>query len=85
VTLAPEYYYSVIAGLDPVIYNSLFCNIFLRRDQLQAWERKMPASSAGMTKGVVSSARRNARMAMFSIGYSRSQTLNRTAMRRARA
>jgi hypothetical protein len=42
VTLAPEHYYSVIAGLDPVIYNSLFRNNFLRRDGSQAWERKMP-------------------------------------------
>jgi hypothetical protein len=32
VTLAPEHYHSVIAGLDPVIYNSLFRNNFLRRD-----------------------------------------------------
>jgi hypothetical protein len=36
VTVAPEHYYSVIAGLDPVIYNSLFRNNFLRRDGSQA-------------------------------------------------
>jgi hypothetical protein len=36
VSLAPEHYYSVIAGLDPVIYNSLFRNNFLRRDGSQA-------------------------------------------------
>jgi hypothetical protein len=37
VSLELRPYYSVITGLDPVIYNPLFRNIFLRRYLSQAW------------------------------------------------